>query len=78
MSLLTIPTTYGLYVDDSLISEEFGASLAADSIRDWEILTRCINNLVIKNKKRTIMNVVLTDALTTDAGFQQAVKKVLY
>ncbi|MCJ1398817.1 hypothetical protein MMC11_002018 [Xylographa trunciseda] len=74
VSLLTLPTPYGLYVDDSVISNEFDADLGADMVRDWKILTRWMNDLVIKTKPRTITNVVLNGARSTDAGFQQAIK----
>ena len=43
-------------------------------MQDWKILTRRIDDLVIKNKPRTITNLVLTGTLSTDAGFRQAVK----
>ena len=75
VSLLTLPTPYALYVDESVIAEEFAAGRRRDDLlRDWKILTRWIDDLVLKNKWRTIANVVLTGAHSTDTRFQQAVK----
>ncbi|MCJ1247584.1 hypothetical protein MMC30_004799 [Trapelia coarctata] len=74
VSLLTLPTPYGLHIDDSVVSKEFSTSFGTDSAKHWKGLTQWINDFIVKHKPTMVTNVVLTGARSTNAGFQQAIK----